>query len=52
MKFDIQELRSVLELDSVAKRTFIELCVTGILNDGTAFMACDCVRIQGRAALR
>ena len=52
MKFDIQELVSVLELDSVAKRTFVELCVTGRLIDGTGFRACDCVRIQGRSALR
>ncbi len=52
MKFDVQELVSALELDSVTKRTFVELCVIGRLNDGTPFEAWDCVRIQGRAALR
>jgi hypothetical protein len=52
MKFDTAELRSALELGSVPKRTLLELCVTGRLNDGTPFIACDCVRIQGRGVTR
>ena len=52
MKFDTAQLRSALQLDSVPKRTLLELCVTGRLNNGLPFIACDCVRIQGRGAPR
>ena len=52
MKFDVAELRSALELGALPKRTILELCITGRNNDGTPFIGCDCVRIQGRGASR
>jgi hypothetical protein len=48
MHFSTPMVVSALELDGEATDTFLELCVTGTLLDGTPFMACDCVRIINR----
>jgi subtilisin-like proprotein convertase family protein len=49
IKFGSQEVAEALELGSVPSDTQVELCVSGMLLDGTAFVACDCVRIVGGA---
>jgi hypothetical protein len=50
MKFSTPTVVSALELDGEETNTFIELCVTGTLLDGTPFVACDCVRIINAGA--
>ncbi len=50
MRFDRSELRAAFELASLPRRTILELCLTGRLNDGSPFKACDCVRVLGKAS--
>ena len=44
LKFDAQEVAVIVGVGEDG--TFVELCITGNLLDGTAFTACDCVRIM------
>jgi hypothetical protein len=43
MKFLTPELVAELELGDLAPGEFVELCVSGMLLDGTEFRECDCV---------
>ena len=45
LKFDVDELVSALELESLSPGALVELCVSGTTKDGTEFHACDCVRL-------
>jgi hypothetical protein len=48
LKFWMGPLVEALELDAEYSDTYIELSLTGELNDGTPFIASDCVRIVGQ----
>ncbi len=45
MHFATQAMAEILELNQVQGGTEVELCVSGQLNDGTPFEACDCMLI-------
>ena len=45
MKFKVETLVAALELESLSKVASVELIVTGELNNGSSFIAKDCVRL-------
>ena len=47
LKFSTRELVEVLELDSLGAGVSVTLSVNGLLLDGTAFEASDCVVLTG-----
>jgi hypothetical protein len=46
MKFKIAHVVDALMLDDLPVGSLVELCVSGTLDDGCEFVACDCVRLN------
>ena len=45
MLFETDQLVPALEMQSLLPGALVELCISGNLNDGSPFIACDCVRL-------